>query len=72
MRRFLTPFYVLILLLLVPVAAEAQSSQRTTKAESGFGAIIKDLATTWWLWLGILVILGLVGYLLYLRNKSDD
>ncbi|MBL8794319.1 MAG: hypothetical protein JNM56_10475 [Planctomycetia bacterium] len=35
---------------------------------SAFGELLKE----WWLWTGIVVLLGLVGLLFYLRNRSED
>jgi len=32
----------------------------------------RELISAWWLWAGIIVILGLLGLLYYLRNKTDD
>jgi hypothetical protein len=31
-----------------------------------------DLFGEWWLWVGLLAILGLVGVLIVLRNKRPD
>jgi hypothetical protein len=35
---------------------------------SAFGELLKE----WWLWTGIVILLGLVGLLLYLRNRSAE
>ncbi len=76
MRKLLFRLYCLLMLLVMPTLAFAQNDKAPvvrTEAKSGpVGAVIKDLATTWWLWAGIIVILGLLGLLFYLRNKTDD
>lgn len=74
MRKVSLQLYSLFFLLLMPVYALAQEKQtRQTQATQGAGgAMIRELLSTWWLWLGIIVILGLVGLLFYLRNKGDD
>jgi len=36
------------------------------------GEAIKELLKEWWLWVGLVAIIGLGGLLLYVRNKSDD
>jgi hypothetical protein len=66
----------LFLLLLVPLAVQAQDtvpkSLTTQQAPSTTGSVFKELVSAWWLWAGIIVILGLLGLLYYLRNKTED
>jgi len=58
--------------LTLPLFAQATKYQTTQKAESAFMVSIKELAKEWWLWGGLLVIGGLLGYLWYLKSHQDD
>jgi hypothetical protein len=75
LRRFWTG---ILWLLLVPLFALAQeptfkgSGYKGGGTTSATGEAFKDLMGAWWLWLGIILILGLLGLLFYLRNKTDD
>jgi hypothetical protein len=76
LRRFWTGMF---LLLLVPLAALAQEEKQPKGTAfkgggptSATGEAFKDLMGAWWLWLGIILILGLLGLLFYLRNKTED
>ena len=74
MRNGLFQLYSLILLLLLPVYALAQEkATRSTQATTGAaGSVIRELASAWWLWAGIIVILGLIGLLFYLTKPMID
>jgi LPXTG-motif cell wall-anchored protein len=66
----------LLSLLLLPLFVQAQNkpaptsftSQRTTTT----GEVVGELTGTWWVWLGVVAILGMVGLLFYLRKKTAD
>lgn len=76
MRQAVRTFWHSILVfLLLPLAAAAQETkaEKTTQQLPSTGSqIFSDLVGAWWLWLGIIAILGLLGLLFYLRNKTDD
>ena len=75
MRKAWFKFNSVLLLLMLPVLAQGQEKITRTKEtgkSSPTGAAIKALLSEWWLWTGIIVILGLIGLLFYLRNKTDD
>jgi hypothetical protein len=66
-------FFVLCLVAFLPLTAYAQDKDKKKfEPQSETGAAIKELLTTWWLWVGLIVIAGLLGYLYYLRNHQDD
>lgn len=74
-RNLVTSVCVLMMLPLFAMAQEGKpkpSSLVDQPSQSTTGAAFKDLAQTWWLWAGIIAILGLLGLLYYLRNKTDD
>ncbi|MBY0525149.1 MAG: hypothetical protein K2R98_17215 [Gemmataceae bacterium] len=57
----------------LPLFAQGKGAEGTTqKTKSATGEAFGDLVGAWWLWAGIIAILGLLGLLYYLRNKSDD
>jgi len=58
-------------LAVLPLFAQLKSTL-TSSPSSTTGGIISELAKQWWLWTGIVLLLGLVGVLLYLRNRTDD
>jgi hypothetical protein len=76
MLQRLRSLWVAVFLFLTPLALYAQEPKNTAyKGEnprSGAGEAFTDLMKTWWLWVGILAIVGLLGVLFYLRNKTDD
>jgi len=78
MLQALRNLWVGVIVLLTPLALYAQENQPKNASYKGegprssTGEAFKDLAAAWWLWAGIILILGLVGLLFYLRNKTDD
>jgi LPXTG-motif cell wall-anchored protein len=77
MLQALRNLWVGVIVFLTPLALYAQAEPKNTayKGEgprSSTGEAFKDLMSAWWLWAGIIIILGLVGLLFYLRNKTDD
>jgi len=64
---------VFCLLLAVPVLAQDKKAGGPTgPAPSAAKEAFMDLVTTWWLWVGIIAILALLGVLYYVRNKQDE
>jgi len=59
-------------LFMVALFAQDKAAGTTQKSRSAAGEAFGDLVGAWWLWAGIIAILGLLGLLYYLRNKSDD
>jgi hypothetical protein len=58
-------------LAVLPLFAQ-QKPPLTSAASSTTGGVVSELAKQWWLWTGIILLLGLVGLLFYLRNRTDD
>jgi hypothetical protein len=58
----------------------AQAADRPTPSTLGTAAqkqsegaaAFMELATTWWIWLGLIVLIGLIGVLVYLRSRPDE
>jgi hypothetical protein len=78
MQQALRRLWVGIIIFLMPLALYAQQAEPKNTAYKGegpqstAGSVFKDLMSAWWLWAGIIIILGLVGLLFYLRNKTED
>jgi LPXTG-motif cell wall-anchored protein len=70
--------FVFCLLITAPLLAQEvglkkENATITTQARpSEFKEGLKELATTWWLWGGIVAIVGLVGLLMYLKKKQEE
>lgn len=56
----------------LPLFAQAKASRNTQAKESEVGAMFGDLIATWWIWAGLIALIGLIGLLVYVRNKAPD
>jgi ABC-type phosphate transport system permease subunit len=43
-----------------------------TQEQGAAGAILSDLAGTWWLWVLLIALVALIGVLFYVRSQKDE
>jgi hypothetical protein len=56
----------------LPLFAQAKASRNTQAKGSPAGEMFSDLVGTWWIWAGLVVLIGLIGLLVYVRNKAPE
>ena len=58
---------------MLPLFAQAKTPIRNTQPQgSKAGEMFSDLIGTWWIWVGLVLLIGLIGVLVYVRNKAPD
>jgi len=70
--RKLFPSLLSVLLLPLVVHAQARPSFTTQKGASSAGEAAGEVFGTWWVWLGVVAIIGMLSFLFYLRKKDAD
>jgi hypothetical protein len=59
-------------LLFAQVRTPPSNLSSATGEQSQFGAVVGDLAGTWWLWLLLIALVALIGVLFYVRNQKEE
>jgi hypothetical protein len=54
------------------VYAQARPSFTTQPNASSTGSAVGEVAGTWWVWLGVVAIIGMLGFLIYLRKQPAE
>jgi hypothetical protein len=58
---------------MLPLFAQAKTEKRNTQPQgSKAGEMFSDLIGTWWIWAGLILLIGLIGLLVYVRNKAPE